>query len=86
MTSASLSAFALLGVLSTVDECYHGQKSTGMQPVRELVEAGNHASEEEIGQEVRDWTDFHRCWQKIDRFEDLAESVARLCTAIAGPL
>lgn len=85
MTSASLSAFALLGVLSTLDDCYHGLASRGMQPVREPVEASNHASEGEIGQEVRDWTNLQRCWRKIDRYEDLAESVARLCTAIAAP-
>jgi hypothetical protein len=108
MTSASLSAFALLGVLSTVDDCYHGLASPGMQPVRESVEASNLASDgentflifpedfvplhvgqgtifAEIGQEVRDWTNFQRCWRKIDRYDDLAESVARLCTAIAGP-
>jgi len=108
MISASLSAFALLGVVSTVDDCYHGVASPGMQPVREPVEASNHASEgvntflivaqdfvplyvgqgtifAEIGQEVRDLTSFQRCWRKIDRHDDLAESVARLCAAIAGP-
>jgi hypothetical protein len=56
-----------------------------MQPVREPVEAGNHSIEEEIGQEVRNLTNLQRCWQKIDRFEDMAESVTGLCTAMAGP-
>jgi hypothetical protein len=107
-TFASLSAFVLLGVVSTADDCCHDVASPGMQSVREPVEASNPASEGkstspifaldlvpsflgqekifgEIGQQVRDLTDLQRCWRKIDRTDGLAESVARLCSAIAGP-
>jgi hypothetical protein len=45
--SASLSAFMLLGVVSTVDDCYHGAASGGMQPVRQPDQASNPAFEEE---------------------------------------
>ena len=106
--SASLSAFVLLGVVSTLDDCYQGFASPGMQPVREPDEASNPAREvanpvlavaqdfvslyagqgaifAEIGRDVRDLTSVQGCWRKIDRYDELTESIARLCTAIAGP-